>query len=809
MSKQVKAKIVLLILAFVVTAVSTFISLKNNADVSYKTAMKAASLPVLYMQTEAGSLINPAYGYLTAVNYGSIFNGLTPLDDNRNVKMTFHLRGEGIINISYRVRDIENGALLENNKANFEQDKNDYVTAKINVKNLIEKGKQYLLEIHITTNINSDVVYYERICWDDNLNLDGKLQFVKDFHTYTYDKEQIANIDQWIETDGTGDNTNYGHVNIKSTREQIGWGDLAAIVEGEVIPVILDISSSTAQISLKYKVVTPSDDNSYDFYNVSDYYRIRESNSEKFYLLSYDRVADQIMDSNSDLQASGRINLGIKSEFKQCEAMASENGRYSYFMDNRTLWCYCASDNQFVHVLDFHNAEDTGNWLGMDDYDIKLVSVKENGDAYFILYGYMEAGEHEGQTGVSLYNYNYEENIVNEEMFVEIKLTFDNMIGNVGELAYLNENQFYIKICDKIFSIDLISNEVMLIENEVYDGNYAVNKAGDRVAYINDEDNKRVRVLSLADGTEHIINAIDYGKKSKDNRIKIVGYIENDVVFGIYDVNDKIKSDGVNEIVPMYGIYILDGDYNLVKNYVIPNVYIEKAYIDGMRVNLNRIVKNEDGDFVNTSIDQLMNRRENYQKSGIYSDIVTTKVRQKEIYLYLPSEVVNADKATLKYSKSVLYSNDNNIDIKDKFINEQNYYVYGYGDCIGEYKYIADAVKRAYEYEGFVMDENGCYTWHKKIFDNHTVWNDSYAEYDINNYNLNLTGVPIDCLMYFLGKGKFVLARNGIEEFVLIYDYDSKDIYYYDAKQDMVTQKSKAEAEKMFAEWGNVYLTTD
>lgn len=809
MKKQVKVKLIILLAAFAVTCVGTFVSMFYRETEPAFTTMTEATLPVVYMQTEGGRLINPAYGYTVKVEGANLFNGITPLDENRNVNAIIYNYGEKILGVSYRVIEIETDTLLEDTEISEFGVHDGYIQAGLNIKNLIEKDRQYLLEIIVTTVKHKEITYFERILWSDDLDADSKIDFTLRFNRYTYDAGNLSEISQWIETDGTGDNTNYGHVNIHSTAEQIGWGELGAMIEGDITPVILDINTSTAQICLEYRAVTPCTANLFDMYDVTDYYRIRQVGEDKFYLLSYEREASQIFDGNEDLQASGRINLGIKESHEECEAMSDASGNYSYFVDSGQLWCYSRQDNKFTNVFSFKSADSNGYRELNDDHKMKLLSVDDEGNAVFLVYGYMNRGNHEGELGISLYRYGYSDNVVSEEIFIPLDMTFDIMCANVGDIAYISGDQFYIKIGSILYSIDLISKEMMIVTEGLYEGTYSVNEDGTRLAYHYNhtlEDDSRIRVINFSDGTEHVIDVEEYGLNGAYDRIKVIGYIKNDIVFGICDKRDVTTVDGVNVIFPMYGIYILSDEYELVKDYNEEAVYVIKAVINGMRVNLTRMIRNEEGKLVNTSIDQLMNRKENNQQSGLYTEVVTTKVRKKEIYLNLPSSAGRTDSVSLRYSKKVVYDTGTSFEINDEFGNNESYIAYGHDKCLGVYTNLADAIKAAADNEGIVLDINGKYVWSRTQLLNTILWNDAYAGLETGDFNVNLTGLAMDNILYFVSSGKFVMARAGEDNYVIIYDYDNNNIYYYDKLKAELSVSSRENAEKLFTEWGNVFL---
>lgn len=811
MKKWLKIKICILVVAFFAMSIGTFLTLYYSPMEPSRTTMKSAALPVIYMQTPGGCLTNPASGYLNEVNGKSIFNGITALDENRTVTVAIYQYSERVTGISYRVVDFETGKLLEDTEVPFEPVSNkEVIRATFNINNLIEKNQQYLLEICLSTLEYDKVSYYERILWADNLNVDEKIEYTLQFNADTYNAEKLSEITQWIETDGTGDNTNYGHVGIHSTAEQIGWGALQPKVEGNIIPTVLEITDSVAQIALTYKVATPCAGLTYDSYSVQEYFRIRQSKGE-MYLLSYDRCANQRFDGNEDLQASGRINLGIKEGNIECEAMSDEKGRYSFFVDSGQLWCYARAENKFTNVFTFEMMDDSGMRNGRREYDIQLISVDETGMAYFLVAGYMSRGEHEGRTGISLYCYQYTDNKVQEQLFIPVNMTYDEMKDEVGDVVYLSGDQLYLKVGDTLYSVDLISREKMVVTDRLYPGTYSVTGDGTRMAYHythTEDDETQIRIIDFTLGTEQLVQVQDYGNNNSHDRIRLIGYIEKDFVFGVFDERDVTVIDGVNKVLPMYEIYILDPDYEMVKDYHIDGTYVTQAVIEGMRVNLTRLVKNEEGEFAPAAIDQLMNRKENNEKSGMYTEIVVTKDRQKEIYLYLSSTAGNTEQVSLRYAREVVYNEDSLLELDDKPARQNQYYAYGFGKTIGVYDELSQAVKAALTREGFVLDSQGNCLWHRTRRNNKIVWNDMYAALSVSDFPENLTGLSLDNILYFVSDGKFVMARNGRTDFALIYDYDNTYLYYYDLEQEKLVEQSMDDAEKLFIEWGNVFLTT-
>ena len=803
-------KAVALAVVFMATVLFTFFSLDARQDDEMYTNFESSTIPVLYMKTEAGNLINPADGYVTDVGERNVFNGITPLYEDRSLNICFYNNGTKIVSLSYRLRDVETDQLLEDTQVKNLVSNEEQAEATLNIKNLIEKDREYLLTFVVKTDRNQEVHYYERIIWSDGLKTDEKLQFALNFNSYTYSKDNLSNISKWIETDESGDNTNFGKVNIHSTRAQIGWGSLSPRIEGNVIPTIWEINGITAQISLRYKVVTYSGSTEFEAYSVKDYYRLHQT-SETIYLMDYEREADQIFDAYGDLQNSGRINLGIKSSLTDIEAMADATGKYSFFVQNGSLWCYSRSENKFTDVFSFSASSDYTGQESNDLHEIKLIQVDSNGNAWFSVMGLMKGGGHDGKVGISLFQYNYADNIVKEKVFIPVNAPYHMLLGNTGDVSYVSGDIYYVKINQYLYSIDLVSGEYMLIAQGLYDETYAVNATGNRIAYHDnhaDEGNHVIRIYDFEQKTEKVIKGSDYGNGTDADYLKIVGYIGDDLLYGLINEDDVIVEEQINSIFPMYEIVVLDDEYTVKKIYSEAGKYVYEAEIDGMRVNLWRVQKTEDGRYESTSIDQLLNKEEN-TNSSIFTEVVTTSTREKELYLNIPTSSGDLQNVAVRYAKEIQFQDSEFVTLESDYVFNSVYNVYGHGKWLGKYTSIRNAIMQASGNYGYVIGADGNYVW-KKTEGNKTVnWNHEEEIPVIMNYEYNLSGLGLDYVLYYVSEGKLVAGMLGDGKYVYIYEYDNNNIKYYDMELKTDVTLDRNTASKKFIQWNNIFVVLE
>ena len=105
----------------------------------------------------------------------------------------------------------------------------------------------------------------------------------------------------------------------------------------------------------------------------------------------------------------------------------------------------------------------------------------------------------------------------------------------------------------------------------------------------------------------------------------------------------------------MGNIDIIDDEYNVIKVYDEPGIYVSEADVDNLRLNLKRVVKNGNGGFEDTTSDQLINREENNSSSLVSVDVVNSDNRLKEVVLVLNKKISSTESTTMRYANNIEY----------------------------------------------------------------------------------------------------------------------------------------------------------
>lgn len=832
-----ESKYFVLAVIFLVTVVITFISMKFEQIMPSATTMADATLPTVAMKSDGGSEYNLLHGYTMEIDSTLFYGNITPVNKDRKLPVVIHTYGEQIEGVSYKIRALDDKSLIENTEVTDYSADGSTVEAVLNIKNLIDTGKEYALELVLKTKKHDEIFYYTRIMYGGEYELQKKLDFVLDFNSATFDQSRSKEIAGYLETSSLEDNANYGKVNINSSVSQVNWGNLEPYVESDIVPQIISITDDMAVIRLEYRIGAANDYDSNDTYRVSEYYRIRQT-ATGFYLLNYEREMNQVFDARNDLTSSSKINLGINSSTDvTCDS--DEKGIYTYFVNQGSLWCFNSSSKVFTKVFSFDGAETDSVRESYDAHTIQIMEIQDNGDCTFIVKGYMNRGEHEGQTGVSLCRYSYADNDVTEKLFIPLAVPYNILSENAGGVAYVSSDKFYILVDETLYSVDLDSKELMVEIDGLKDGTYAVSDNGDAIAYSVSGDiynTDTIRILNMSNDSAYEIKA------EAGDTLKALGYIRSDFIYGAAHKSDILTGQDGSSVYAMYKVGIVDVDYNTIKDYEQPGIYVSGAEIEGMRITLSRVVKSEDG-YTSTSIDQLINKDENVADNIVTTETISIDTRKQELYIDLITKVTDVN-VTLRTSGEIVFKDNTVLELDGTFAWDGLYYVYGYGKFQGSRTSPEAAITLANNTYGTVTDSASRVVWKKyrnsqasvdgisavtagdsltsavQMLVNYLGSSISADEYmqqgesvvdvlnRINGVNgISISGVSYDEMLSFISDGRPVIARASAGEYIVITAYNSNEIAYTEPLTGAQKTISTSDAAKIFSEGGNVYVT--
>ena len=478
----------------------------GNADSTAH--MASATLPLIYLE-RGGRSFNLLHGYTESMDAAYIRDAVLPLSDDRTISIRIESPDTSVRNVYYEVRSTNMERLIEDGELTDLQRDGDEIRADFQLMDLLEEGEEYLLVLRLELEQGREVWYYTHLSNIPDTHLDECLDFVDTIHNALFDKNNTVSIAQYMETDSTADNDTLDHVTIHSRYNQMIWADMdVQPPSGEVRTYITEIEDSVASIRLEYEVDYVNENGETESYEVTEAYRVRYTD-QRMYLLNYDRKTDRIFDPSLDIFSDTGINLGILNT--EVEYRKNEEENIVGFVQNGQLWSYDAAQNKLALVFGFREGSDLRG--SYDEHGIRILDVSESGSMNFLVYGYMNRGTHEGETGIALYTYDALANSVEERVFIESSRSFAALEAELGELAYVNnDQQFYLFLDGNIVRIDLNTLEYENIVTDIEEESCMVSSDGRFAAWHQENslyESGAVTVLDLETGTGRTVSVQD------------------------------------------------------------------------------------------------------------------------------------------------------------------------------------------------------------------------------------------------------------------------------------------------------------
>lgn len=795
--KNTIIKIIVLILVFGGVIAGYFI-LTHKEPVSPAENLDTATLPVITMHYDSLEF-NALHGYTSQMEAQYMRDVITPLDSTRQLPITIYRYDNNIAGISYEVRSLDTSRLIESVDLDHWEADDNSSDAVLDISPIPDKNTEYLLIIKLTTEKHGSIYYYTRIMEQTECEIISQLNYVNDFSKSTLDDTSFENYIGNLEINPSRDNTNLADVDLTSSFNNLTWGSLSVERVSEPVVSITEITGDTSCFLLKYKVRAKNNYDTYQYYDVTEFFRVRIGINTT-YMYVYDRTVEQLFDPTSQNISSTRINLGLDSDLN-IKYKSNSTGSFVSFVKNGSLWTMDMKQNQIISLFSFEDMEDGDLRMEYDQFDIDIISTDDDGNTLFLLYGYMEKGAHEGQVGVALYKYIYKDNAVKELVFIPSTKPYSMLKDSVGKFAYITENDIlYFMIGDSIYTVTMDSNEYIQLATNLQSGNYIINSDNNILAWHENTSiysADTIRVIDVEGHKDYVISA-DEGEY-----VKVLGFIENDLIYGVAKAADVTTDSSGNTVFPMYKINIrlyddkddkeaattassdnASQDIKL-ETYQKDGIYISSVSVSNNILSLSRLTKGEDGSFVPIEDDKLVNRTAE-NKALITLDTITTDLKKKELILNFAYTVTSSNELKLVSTESFSFTSANKLRLNNGTVTDTDYLVYAYGVLYDKFSDLKSAIECANTNYGMVIEPSGNIAWAKitkpdlaKLTDTAALVNKNYGSLeailaDTDNYEIyNLTGTDMSNVLYYGAVDIPVITRTDELGYVIISAYSS------------------------------------
>lgn len=801
------------------------------------TQMSEATFPIITLKSGEETM-NLLHGYGTTMESNLIRDSITPVDSAQSIFVYIDENESTVKKVNYELRDTFDNSLLESGSYSALEKSGDQKIAKIKFSTEMVTGKEYALTVTTVTAESKKINFYTRVMRSPSTHVAEKLAYVQTIHKALFDKEGVETVSQYFEPSRGADNTSLGYVNINSSIDLISFGALQPQIITQVIPTIKELASDIASIELDYYIQGTTDDGT-EIYSVKEFYRVKYTAS-RMYLLNYERTMEAQFDINLFSKSKGEIKLGICAD-DTADLYIGEGETSLCFVRNGELWYYSLDDNRAVRVFSFRQTNTDYIRDVYDQHDIKVLNMNVEGTIDFVVYGYMNRGNYEGRIGMILYRYYPSDTRIEELVYIPVDEPYQILRENIGDFSYLTYNDvYYFMINQTIYSYNIITKSLKKLADDIDESNYVFSKQERYIAWEELDENGLASSITVLDLENQTTKAI--GTNSNEI-IYLLGMIDENMIYGTARRSDVYTTLNGEVVVPCYEVKIVDSQGVEKKTYSKNGFYVTGITVHDNVINLTR-VKQQDGNFERAADDHILNQ------IVVTKDAmeITTRVTEKsltEYYIALTKGEAIAKKPKVATTVSTIITDETALRLEESELIE-SYYVYAYGEVEGRYTSAGEAVAIADAKVGVVVNQNQQLVWARgtrnskvalEVTPVYTTDGFSSSEaclsmlsqftkgkqyqisqafrskslevasQEIQATVVNLTGASLDQVMYFVNKGRPVIAAKSSSQAILITGYDGVNITTVDPQTRVTSKMTVKAAEELFEKAGNVFLS--
>ena len=837
MDKKLVKPTVLLVVFLSALMFFSILTNKENRDLT--TTMAEASLPVMQTVFE-DTVINEIYGYTREMDALLVRNSITPLDESRILQMKLLTYGNEIDSISYEVRSLDGETLLVNNEIEEYSLESDSLYASVKMPGLFTDNEEYLMIWKVVSN-GEPIYYYNRIMPENGCYAEETLDFALQFHEYTF-RDDAADFIKTYMDPATGDATTLQYVDLSCTLKQITWADFTGKKLTEPVASFEEITDSYNVITISYVMVNVNEANETEYYNVEEYYRLRQT-SARMYVLNFERRMEQIFRGENDfLIKDTSLLLGIRNG--DVEYMANDSGDCVAFVQEGELWCYNGQSDLISQVFSFRNLEGISMRENINDHDIRIVRVDEAGSIDFLVYGYMNRGIHEGEVGIAVYRYDGLSHNIEEEIFIPTNRSYEVLKTELEDLIYVNEQKhLYFMWNESLYKVDLMDYTSEILFKNMSEDSYAASASSRYFAWVAQESVYSSNIIYLEDLQTGITYEI---KAEKGTYLRPAAFVGEDFVYGIANAQDVITDSLGNTIFPMTQLKILntsEDKQEVIKTYKPGNGFIGNVTVDDVNVYVEWIANSGNG-FAVVGSDVIMNREKENQNKVVTGKI-KTDTKQTQMVLSI-KEKKNRKDPDMIAATHILLEEERITEIASK--KQDCYYVYARGKVLLATRDVSEALSVADKNLGIVLNQENKYIWKRsRANQKNPFTNLEFSDGDKNasavikcisimlmreekGVNVSdlvamgqtptgilkntledvevfeLYGNKVEQVLYYVDEGTPVFALTGNHTAVLLVGYNSTKIFYYDPVLGITQSVLYADAEAMFSAAGSRFI---
>ena len=806
-----KRFLVLLVVFILGVAGTAF--LMNNETTDDRSDMNDAVLPEVMVQF-GDVLTNRMYGYRQPMEADFVRDSVTPLDTTKKLTLVVNPYDTKVRNLSYEIRTSDGSKVMENRTIkSLDTGSDGYLRTEIEISSGLLMNQEYSLQITLSTN-HGDAYYYTRVVSRSATYTEQYAKFAGDFVQMSLDKTQVDNLAAYLETSDSASSRNFAGLNINSPLADVSWGNLNPQLSKAGIPVIKDINETTASISIEYEISAQNENGNTEYYLVTDFYRMRYDET-RIRLLDFKRSASEVFDPSLSVISNSGLLLGVRS--KDVDYLTNEDGSVTAFTQNGALWSYVPDTGKFVEIFTFRKDTESDFRDARVEHDIKLLSVENNGDVHFMVYGYMNRGAHEGYSGVGIYHYNNDQGAIEEQVFIPCTESFEFLQEDLGTLSYVNQSgQLFIMIAGNLYQINIDENTYEVLADHIDSDDFGVSVTNAHAAWKSESGDYAGQIEFIDfDTMERRRIAPEASQK-----LDLLGFMNEDLVYGVVLDGDTLPN-ATGYMIDGITTFRIEGfDGTVKKEYHQDGLYVAGVTVGTTLMEFTLVQKSGDI-YKGVKKDNIMNN--STAATDKTSVEQTSSTRQGVIVRLTFEDSPSSEEPLILYAK-VRNAGEKVVDIQvDKSSVEEVYYVYAGGGLDSVWTDPAKAVQRADKQTGVVLNRAQQYVWERGNMKTQITLNTTdipeiirTASLDVQNLQnglgdsakvIDLTGCSLENVLYEVSAQRAVIARTGSDSSVVIVGYDQYNTYLLDPSTGEVKPYGMNDSTALFKNAGNMFIT--
>lgn len=803
-----------------------------------------STYPIMEIGGEAADY-NLMSAYRGDIDLSLVRNQITVVDHSQTVELKLHHYDYDITAIQYSLFENDPENPLEEGTLNqlTELEGENTRTGTITFQNDLKQGKSYYLKMAVRLDNSTRAYFYTKIQKGGEYHLNEYATYALNFHNNLFDKCKMEENAVYLEPSGNGGIGTLEYVNLHSSVADVFFGNMEVKQESEPRIKVREINDTYAILELDTLVSSEISDNVIQYYDVEETYKLRYT-QERMYLLDYQRTMDAYYNEAMIDSANNYIGLGIQNE-KNISYLYSDEGHKLCFASEGQLWYYDYDNSNVSKVYSF-SSENLGDIRNdQEDHGIKILKMSDKGVIYYLVYGYISRGRHEGANGIQIMKYDPGTNCNEELAFLISSVPYNNMKEDLEKLSYLNSDRvFYCMLDGDLHQVNLDKKEDVILESGMVNESLTASKDQSIIALEKDQDicnNTEIKMIDLESGQTQTFTCPD------NQRIRSVGFLAEDFIYGTALATEVSRATSGVVTFPVKQLHIMDIDGNEVKTYNKPGRYILETTVNGSVLEM-KFGKKNGSRFIQTNDIDYIRYKEEESTDAITLTSKYSETYGSQLYFKFPDYIYIQVEPDLVLTKILTSEDDRSIVLERSGEAAEQYYVYAGGQRQDVFTNLPEAVNAASEKRGNVIDSK-----------ERTLWQCAFDEYaivagmdkvtkvsgdreslagclsmiaSVNGKNLsadeistgsktvselmeqcsghqtlNLTGCALDDVLYYISQGSPVLAKYSSRRYVVVMSYNSTKIRYLDPVTGQSTVAGRQELTETLKKAGNVFYS--